>query len=82
MPHDHAQHTQNMGLNLFAYNENSAYIIPHATTHAVTSCMHHVAHTHRQAGCPYENMACQKLLMDTLFAPAKLFFKKINHLTF
>ena len=63
MPHHHAQHAQNMGPNLFMHNENSAYIMPRVTTHAVTSCTHRAAHAHRQAGCPYVYVACQKLLM-------------------
>ena len=71
MPYHHVQHMQKVGPNLFAHNENSAYIMPCVTACAVTSCMHHVAHAHMQAGCPYVNMACQKLLMDMLFVPAK-----------
>ena len=67
-----------MGPNLFAHNENSAYVMPHVTTCAVTSCTHHVAHACRQASCPYENMVCQKLLVDTTFAPAKLYLKKLT----
>ena len=54
------------GPNLFAHNENSAYVMPH-----VTSCTHQAAHAHRQAGHPYVNVACQKLLMDMLFMPAE-----------
>ena len=61
-----------MGPNLFACNENSAYVMPHVTTCAVTSCAHCMAHARRQASHPYENVVCQKLLMDTLFAPAEL----------
>ena len=45
--------------------------MPFVTTCAVTSCMHHMAHAHRQASCPYENMAHQKLLMDTPFVQAQ-----------
>ena len=65
-----------MGSNLFMLNENSAYIMPHVTAHAVTSCAHHVAHASRQAG-PYVYMACQELLMDMLFTHAKRYFSKI-----
>ena len=57
-----------MGPNLFVHNENSAYIMPCVTAHAVTSCMHWMRHTCRQAGCPYVYMVCQKLLMDMPFA--------------
>ena len=41
-----------MGPNFFMRNENSAYVMPHVTAHAVTSCAHHVVHAHRQAGHP------------------------------
>ena len=69
---------QNMGPNLFACNENSAYIMPHVTAHAVTSCTHCTAHAHTQAGHPYVNMACQKLLMDMPFTPAELDLIKLT----
>ena len=78
MPCHHMQHAQNVGPNLFACNENSAYIMPHVTTHAVTSCTHHAVHARRQAGHPYVNMVHQKLLMDTPFTPAKLYLRKLT----
>ena len=78
MPCHHVQHVQNMGPNLFACNENSAYIMPHVTTHTVMSCMHHAAHACRQACHPYANVACQELLMDTPFASAKLYLRKLT----
>ena len=68
----HVQHAQNLGPNLFVCNENSAYIMPHVTAHAVMSCVHCAVHACRQAGHPYVNVAHQKLLMDMLFVPAKL----------
>ena len=52
--------------------------MPHVTTRAVTSCTHRAAHAHRQAGHPYVNMACQKLLIDTPFAPAELYLIKLT----
>ena len=52
MPHHHVQHTRNVGPILFAHNENTAHVMPHVTARAVTSCMHCVAHTRRQAGHP------------------------------
>ena len=52
MPCHHAQHTQNVGPNLFAHNENSAYVMPHVTVHPVTSWMHHMEQACRQAGHP------------------------------
>ena len=67
-----------VGPNLFACNENSAYIMPHVTACAVMSCAHRVVHACRQAGCPYINVARQKLLMDTPFAPAELYITKLT----
>ena len=67
-----------MGPNLLMCNENSAYVMPCVTTCAVTSCTHHAVHACRQAGHPYENVACQKLLMDMLFMPAKLYLIKLT----
>ena len=72
------QHAQNVGPNLFMHNENSAYVIPHVTACAVMSYTHHMAHACRQARCPYENVACQKLLMDMPFTPAKLYLLKLT----
>ena len=72
------QHMQNVGPNLFMCNENSAYIMPCVTTHAVMSCTHHAAHTCRQAGHPYVNVAHQKLLMDMLFMPAEQYLSKLT----
>ena len=72
------QHVQNVGPNLFACNENHAYIMSHDTTHAVTSCRHCTAHACRQAGHPYVNMTCQELFMDTPFVPAKLYLIKLT----
>ena len=67
-----------MGPNLFAHNENSAYVMPLVTVHAVTSCVHHTVYVHRQAGHPYVNVACQKLHMETLIVPAKLYLIKLT----
>ena len=78
MPHHHAQHTPNIGPNLFVCSENHDYIKPCVTTCAVMSCTHHVAHACRQASCPYINITCQKLLMDMLFVPAKLYLIKLT----
>ena len=52
MPCHHAQHVCNVGSNLFVRNENSAYIMPHVTAHAVTSCVHRAADADRHAGHP------------------------------
>ena len=78
MPRHHMQHVQNLGPNLFTHNDNSAYVLPHVTAHAVTSCTHHAVCTHRQAGHPYINVAHQKLLMDMLCMPAKQYLSKIT----
>ena len=76
MPHHHTQHAQNMGPNLFVRNENSAYVMPHVTTHAVTSFMHHATHACRQASRPYVYVARQKLLMDMPCVPANRYLSK------
>ena len=78
MPHHHVQHTRNVGPNLFMHNENSAYVMPCVTAHAVTSCMHHAAHACRQASCPYVNMVHQELLMYMPFAPAQIYLTKLT----
>ena len=78
MPHYHTQDTQNVGPNLFARNENSTYVMPHVSACAVTSCTHCMAHARRQAGCPYINVVCQKLLMDMPCTPAKQYLSKIT----
>ena len=78
MPHHHVQHARNVGPNLFVHNENCDYVMPCVTTHAVTSCMHHVAHACRQAGCPYINVVCQNLLMGKPFMPAELYLTKLT----
>ena len=67
-----------MGPNLFVCNENWDYIMPHVAACAVTSCTHCVVHAFRQAGHPYVNVVRQKLLMDMLFAPAKLYLTKLT----
>ena len=67
-----------MGPNLFACNENNAYVMRCVTAHAVMPSMYCVVHAHRQAGHPYVNMACQKLLMHTPFMPAKLYLTKLT----
>ena len=66
-----------MGPYLFAHNENSPYVMPCVTAHAVTSCVHHAAHAHRQAGHPYVYVMHQKLHMDMPFAPAELYLSKL-----
>ena len=67
-----------LGPNLFVCNENNAYIMPHVTTHAVTSCMHCTVHARRQAGHPYVYVAHQRLLMDRPFVPAELYLSKLT----
>ena len=78
MPCHHMQHTQNMGPNLFSCNENSAYVMPHVTTRAVTSYAHRAACACRQAICHCINVACQKLLMDMPCVPAKQYLSKLT----
>ena len=67
-----------MGPNLFVHNENSAYVMSHVTTYAVTSCAHRMAHACRQASHPYVYMVCQRSLMDMPFAPADLYLSKLT----
>ena len=67
-----------MGPNLFVHNENSAYVMPHVTACAVTSCMHRTAHACRQASHPYVYVVHQKLLMDMPFMPAELYLSKLT----
>ena len=64
MPCHYAQHVRNVGPNLFVHNENHAYVMPHVTTCAVTSCVHHVSHTRRQAGCPYVNVGAPEITYE------------------
>ena len=78
MSHHHTQHASNVGPNLFVHNENSVYVMPHVTTHVVMPYTHHAVHACRQAAHPYEYVACQKLLMDMPFVPAKLYLIKLT----
>ena len=58
-----------MGPNLFAHNENIAYVMPRGTAHAVTSyayCMHTPA-----IRPPYVYVACQELRKDVPFMQAE-----------
>ena len=60
-----------MGPNLFAHNENIAYVMPHGTAPAVRSyayCMNTPA-----IWPPYVYVACQELLMDVPFMQAELY---------
>ena len=52
MPRRHVRHMRNVGPILFVHNENIAHIMPRDTTCAMTLCVHHTVHAHRQAGCP------------------------------
>ena len=65
MPHDHAQHAQNVGPNLFVCNVNSAYVMPRVTANMQASRP------------PYVYVACQELLMDMPFVQAKLYLPKL-----
>ena len=58
------------------HDENSAYVMPHVTSHAVMSCMHHMAQTCKKPGHSYVKVVHKKLLMDTLFVPAELYVTK------
>ena len=52
--------------------------MPHAIACAMMSHMHCAVHAHRQAGCPYDYMVHQKLLIDLLFMPAKQHLSKLT----
>ena len=74
MPCHHMQHMQNMVPNLFVHNENSAYVMPHVTAHAVMSCVHCAAHACWQAGCPmYTWQARNYLWMCDLHQPSDIY---------
>ena len=63
-----------MGPNLFARNENSAYVMPHVTAHGVTSCAGKPA-TLCIHGTPGITYGCAIHTSQTIFI-------KINCLTF
>ena len=50
----------------------------HVITHAMTSCMHHVACAHRQAGHPYDFMVCHNLIICLPFAQAEGLLLKLT----
>ena len=52
--------------------------MPHVITHAMTSCVHHATCTCRQAGHPYDSVACQKLLIGLPFMPAEQHLVKLT----
>ena len=52
--------------------------MPRVTACAVTSFAHGVAHAHRQAGCPYVNVAHHKLLVYMPFVPAEQYLSKLT----
>ena len=66
-----------MGPTLFVHNENSAYIMPCVTTHAVTSCAHHAVHACRQAGHPMYMWHARNYLW-TCHSLSQMIFIKIN----
>ena len=70
-----------MGPNLFVHNENSAYIMPGVTTHAVTSGVHHAVCADRHAGCPMYTWHARNYLWTSIHASQVIFIKN-NHLTF
>ena len=52
--------------------------MPHVTAHAMTSCMHHTAHTHRQASHPYDFMACHNLVISLPFVQGEGLLLKLT----
>ena len=71
MPCHHVQHTQKVGPNLFACNENSAYVMPCVTTCPVVSCVHCAVQFMQASRPPYVYVAHQELLMDVPFMQAE-----------
>ena len=80
MPHHHIQHTQNVGPNLIARNENIAYVMPRSTACAVTSCAHCAVH----AGKPATRCICNApgITYGHANCASQTIFIKINRLTF
>ena len=52
--------------------------MPCVITHAMKSCMHHMACAHRQAGHPYKSMACCNLIIYLLFMQAEGLLLKLT----
>ena len=52
--------------------------MPCVMAHAIASCMQCTMCACRQAGHPYDCMACQKLLIDLPFEPAKQYLSKLT----
>ena len=50
----------------------------HVIAHAMMSCMHHLVHTCRKAGHPYDSMVCQKLIICLPFAQAERLLLKLT----
>ena len=77
MPCHHAQHTRNVGPNLFTHNENIAYVMPRGTAHAVTSCTTSHSMHMQTSRPPHVYVACQVLVMVVLFAQAEQYLSKL-----
>ena len=52
--------------------------MPCVIMHAMTSHMHHKAQACRQASCPYDLVACPKLLIGLPFVPAEQYLLKLT----
>ena len=70
-----------MGPNLFVRNENSAYIMPRVTAHAVMSCEHCAACASRQAGHPLYMWHARKYLWTChSHKPISIYQKNLPHI--
>ena len=70
-----------MGPNLFTDNENSAYVMPPVTAHAVTSCVHRAACT-QASQLPLCIHGAPEITYGHAICASQTIFIKINHLTF
>ena len=82
MPHHHMQHMRNVGPNLSAHNENSAYVMPHATAHAVMSCMHCGSACTQVSQPPLCKCGMPEITYGHAIHASQTIFIKINCLTF
>ena len=56
--------------------------MPSLIAHAMMSCAHPAVHACRQVSCPYDFVACQKVLIGLPFTSAKQHLLKLTALHF
>ena len=81
MPRHHAPHTPYVGPILLLHDENTAYVMPRGTAHAVTSCTHQAARAH---WTPAILIKCgvPEITYGRAVHASQTIFIKINRLTF